>query len=69
MVRITTETTVDELAAIISQALEAAGIIATLSGGGAVSIYTSNEYQSEDLDNAARAEAQRGRDAEGVHIN
>ena len=50
MFRITTDTTVEELAAVISQALDAAGIIATLSGGGAVSIYTSNEYQSEDLD-------------------
>ena len=50
MPRITADTTVEELAAIISQALDAAGITATLSGGGAVSIYTHNEYQSEDLD-------------------
>lgn len=50
MARITKDTKVEELAAIISQALDAAGIIATLSGGGAVSIYTQNEYQSEDLD-------------------
>ncbi len=42
--------TVDELAALVSQALDAAGITATLSGGGAVSIYTHNEYQSADLD-------------------
>jgi hypothetical protein len=50
MSRITPDTTVEELAAIVSQALHAMGITATLSGGGAVSIYTRNEYQSEDLD-------------------
>ncbi|MFU8820478.1 MAG: hypothetical protein ACNA8G_02875 [Gammaproteobacteria bacterium] len=33
MFRITADTTVDELAAVISQALKAAGIIAMLSGG------------------------------------
>lgn len=42
--------TTTELAALVSQALEAAGIKATLSGGGAVSIYTNNEYESKDLD-------------------
>jgi hypothetical protein len=35
---------------IISEALEAAGITATLSGGGAVSIYSHNQYMSHDLD-------------------
>lgn len=35
---------------MISQALESAGILATLSGGAAVSIYTNNRYQSQDLD-------------------
>jgi len=39
-----------ELAAIVSEALETAGIVATLSGGGAVSAYTENRYESEDLD-------------------
>jgi hypothetical protein len=39
-----------ELAALVSQALEANGIQATLSGGGAVSIYTENLYESRDLD-------------------
>ena len=39
-----------ELAAIVSEALSATGIVATLSGGGAVSIYTENRYESEDLD-------------------
>jgi hypothetical protein len=42
--------TIAELAARVSQALEAAGIAATLSGGAAVSIYTNNEYESKDLD-------------------
>ncbi len=39
-----------ELAALVSEALEAAGVVATLSGGGAVSAYTENRYQSADLD-------------------
>lgn len=44
------ETTLEALAATISQALEAAGIQATLSGGSAVSVYAMNEYESDDLD-------------------
>lgn len=47
---INANSTVVELAAMVSQALEAAGIKATLSGGGAVSMYTDNEYKSKDLD-------------------
>lgn len=47
---INAKTTAVELAAIVSEALQAAGIVATLSGGGAVSVYTDNRYQSEDLD-------------------
>ncbi|MCZ6710098.1 MAG: hypothetical protein O7B25_07035 [Gammaproteobacteria bacterium] len=47
---ITADTSIEELAAIVSQALEAAGITATLSGGGAVSVYTENLYLSKDLD-------------------
>ena len=47
---ITNETSLTELAAIVSDALERQGIIATLSGGAAVSIYTRNQYVSEDLD-------------------
>lgn len=39
-----------ELAAIVSEALEAAGIVATLSGGSAVSAYSENRYESADLD-------------------
>jgi len=48
--KITAGTSPVELAATVSQALEAAGIKATLSGGGAVSIHTDNQYQSQDLD-------------------
>jgi hypothetical protein len=47
---ISAKTTAVELAAIVSQALEKAGIIATLSGGGAVSVYSDNQYKSKDLD-------------------
>jgi len=43
-------TSAAELAALVSQTLEAAGITATLSGGGAVSIYSDNQYESRDLD-------------------
>lgn len=43
-------TSLAELAAIVSEALEKAGITATLSGGAAVSIYSDNRYESEDLD-------------------
>ena len=43
-------TTLVDFAAIVSDALENAGIIATLSDGAAVSIYTGNRYQSVDLD-------------------
>jgi hypothetical protein len=47
---ITESTTLTELAAIVSDALERKGIVATLSGGAAVSIYSDNRYVSEDLD-------------------
>ena len=50
MTRIQTDTSPMELAAIVSEALEDAGIVAVLSGGAAVSIYTNNRYQSQDLD-------------------
>lgn len=46
----TPETPLEELAALISQALQKAGIAATLSGGAAVSVYSDNEYPSHDLD-------------------
>ena len=44
------QTSLLQLAAIVSEALESAGITATLSGGAAVSIYSDNKYQSVDLD-------------------
>ncbi len=50
MAEIMAATTLQELAVIVSEALEQAGILATLSGGAAVSIYTDNQYQSYDLD-------------------
>ncbi len=49
-VKITESTKLTELAAIISDALEHNRIVATLSGGAAVSIYSNNQYQSADLD-------------------
>lgn len=50
MSEIRPDTSLQQLAVLISEALEQAGIVATLSGGGAVSIYTENRYQSHDLD-------------------
>ncbi|HEY5548765.1 MAG TPA: hypothetical protein VIL17_04140 [Coriobacteriia bacterium] len=47
---VTHDTSLEELAALVSRALEAAGIMATLSGGAAVSLYSANEYESCDLD-------------------
>jgi len=48
--KISEQTSLPELAALVSEALERAGITATLSGGAAVSIYSENRYLSEDLD-------------------
>ena len=50
MAKITECSTLIEVAATVSDALQEAGISATLSGGAVVSIYTDNEYQSKDLD-------------------
>ena len=50
MERIAASITIEELAAIVSTTLEAAGISAVLSGGAVVSIYTNNAYESGDLD-------------------
>jgi len=50
MAGISGKTTLVELAAIVCEALEAADIVATLSGGAAVSIYSEYRYLSEDLD-------------------
>lgn len=50
MSAITEDSTLLEVAALVSAELQNAGIAATLSGGAAVSIYTDNAYQSKDLD-------------------
>ncbi|MGI9290571.1 MAG: hypothetical protein ACR2QG_04735 [Gammaproteobacteria bacterium] len=50
MPEITEKSTLEEVAAIVSDALENAGILATLTGGSAVTIYSDNQYLSHDLD-------------------
>lgn len=50
MTEITSDILLIEFAALVSQALEDAGLTATLSGGAAVSIYSENRYESSDLD-------------------
>jgi hypothetical protein len=50
MSKISPNTSAAELAALVSQTLQGAGISATLSGGGAVSLYSENRYESADLD-------------------
>lgn len=52
---ISTDTPPAELAALISQALEEAGITAVLSGGAAVQLYSEGRYVSKDLDFVAAA--------------
>ena len=47
---IDSSTSLEELAVLVSTALSEAGVIATLSGGAAVSIYSENAYESADLD-------------------
>lgn len=48
--KITAQTSLKELAFIVSTALEKAGYTAVLCGGAVVSIYTENQYESGDLD-------------------
>jgi hypothetical protein len=48
--KITAKTSIEDLAALVSQTLQEVGIRAVLSGGAAVSIYTRNQYESGDLD-------------------
>ncbi len=48
--KITENSTLPEIAAIVSDALQKAGITAILSGGSVVTIYSENEYFSKDLD-------------------
>ncbi len=50
MIKIRRDSDISEIAALVSEALERAGITAVLSGGAAVSIYTENAYLSRDLD-------------------
>lgn len=50
MAKISADSTLQDVAAIVSSSLEQAGIAATLSGGAAVSIYSDNQYESKDLD-------------------
>jgi hypothetical protein len=40
----------ESLRQVTSESLEAAGVVAVLSGGAATSIYANNRYQSFDLD-------------------
>ena len=47
---ITRRSTIRDVAAQVSQALTDAGITAVLTGGGAVSVYSANKYQSYDID-------------------
>jgi hypothetical protein len=50
MAKISKDSSLSDVAAIVSQALSKAGIAATLTGGGAVAIYSDNKYESHDLD-------------------
>jgi hypothetical protein len=58
--KITAATSREELAAIVSEHLRAAGIDAVLVGGSAVAIYTEDRFPSDDLDFVAW----RARDAQ-----
>jgi hypothetical protein len=49
------ESTIEQVAAVVSDTLTQAGITAVLSGGAAVQIYTSGIYESKDLDFVAAA--------------
>lgn len=50
MSRITAETSIQEIAVLVSESLVDAEIPAVLGGGGAVTLYSDNEYMSNDLD-------------------
>lgn len=54
---ITRRSTVREVAARVSQALADAGITAVLTGGSAVSVYSTNRYRSYDIDFVTAAAA------------
>lgn len=53
--QLSASSSVEEVAAIVSDALTSAEITAVLSGGAAVQIYTSGLYESRDLDFVASA--------------
>lgn len=53
--QLSVSSSVEEVAALVSDALTSAGITAVLSGGAAVQIYTSGLYESRDLDFVASA--------------
>jgi hypothetical protein len=48
--KISKTSTIHEVASIVCECLLGSGIQAVLSGGAVVSIYTQNEYESNDLD-------------------
>lgn len=56
MSAINRDTSVETLAGIVSAALDSHKITAVLSGGAAVSLYTNNRYESQDLDFITSAE-------------
>ncbi len=55
MTQLSATSSIEEVAAVVSDALTSAGITAVLSGGAAVQIYTSGLYESRDLDFVALA--------------
>lgn len=63
MSQITANSDLTEIAALVSDRLERAGISAVLSGGAAVSIYSSAAYLSRDLDFITSAPAKNIRNA------
>ncbi len=52
-----------KITAIVSDALTKANIIAVLTGGGVVTVYSENEYQSDDLDFISPASSQKLKEA------
>ena len=61
--KITRQSDIQTVAAIVCDCLLKAGIEAVLTGGAVVSIYTDNEYASKDLDFIASADGKRIADA------
>jgi hypothetical protein len=47
---LTASSRIDEVAQVVAETLDEAGIRAVLTGGACAAIYTAGEYQSEDLD-------------------